>query len=752
MTSIGAVVRWGAGCEGIIRSHELDWGRTLDQPKPKVSVGDEFLAVVLTVERDGQRVELSRKRALSDPWRKIREGRYREGQIVRGEVVNAVHFGAFVEIEPGIEGLIRKSAIPGGEDGHVEDLLWLGDQVEVVIGPIDPQKEELTLSLIERLRRRAVERAHQAPMPQLDETLESFDNIGTVRPNTNAGFSEVARQRIQRITIVDDETAFAEEFGDWLRRWGYDVRVITDGRRALEEASVSGLFFMDIDLGDISGFWVAEEILKQSPKTHIVFMSGVDWFMNNDAVPVTLAASGLLAKPFQDNEVLDLLGRIERGEQQEPKQGFTPQGPHDGTFVERIAAQLRARPRLDQAITSGLDEVRQQMRATTAILFKIDRFTLNTTAYVSSDNVVSSALNEIRGALRYSVVMDVAAQRKDVIAGAAQLDKKYDSLQRFLNFQSCIGVPLPDVSHDAWYALFVLDSRPDRYDEDHFILTKSMAWLLASRIQVDATQTLAQNAQQHILAGQISSSLMHELRNKMSVIRRASSNLLLDCNDFNDETRPISPRLWGVRVRARAERIVTASDQLQDLVSSHLGLTRIENTETVDVNRLLAKTIQQIAPSAKEQHVDIFQQFEPRLPQVMAIPVQLEQVFLNVALNAVQQMGIQRERYDAISAHTRGALRGRLKIATAFDPKNNERSLKIRFSDEGPGIHRNHWDWIFQLGTSTRQGGTGIGLYVCRDLLAAMGGQIKIEQSLLFLGSTFLIELPVVSAKESCYA
>ena len=72
-------------------------------------------------------MELSRKRALSDPWRKVREGHYREGQIVRGEVVNSVHFGAFVEIEPGIEGLIHKSAIPGGEDGHVEDLLWLGD-------------------------------------------------------------------------------------------------------------------------------------------------------------------------------------------------------------------------------------------------------------------------------------------------------------------------------------------------------------------------------------------------------------------------------------------------------------------------------------------------------------------------------------------------------------------------------------------------------------------------------------------------
>ncbi len=392
------------------------------------------------------------------------------------------------------------------------------------------------------------------------------------------------------------------------------------------------------------------------------------------------------------------------------------------------------------------------MQATTAALFKIDRFNLKTTAHISSDDPVANALHEIRGALRYSVVMDVAARSEEVIAGAARLDKRFDSLQRFLDFQSCIGVPLPDVGHDAWYALFVLDFRPDRYDASHLMLVRSMAWMLASRLQADAAQTLAQNAQQHILAGQISSSLMHELGNKMGVIRRTSSNLLLDCDDFRDEARPISPRLWGLRVRTRAERIVAATDQLQDLVSTHLGLTRTEDVSAVDVSRLLAKTIYHIAPIAKEQHVDIFHHFAPRLPYVTAIPVQLEQVFLNVALNAVQQMGAQRERLDVVPAHMRGSLRGRLKITTTFDSEDSERPLKIRFSDEGPGIHRQHWDWIFQLGASTRQGGTGIGLYVCRDLLAAMGGQIKIEQSFMFLGSTFLIELPVVSAKEISHA
>ena len=104
MTPIGAVVRWDTSREGVIRNQELEWGRTMDRRAPSVcQSGTCFPLVVLEVELGARRVELSRKRALSDPWRKVREGQYREGQVVRGEVVSAVQFGAYVEIEPGMK-------------------------------------------------------------------------------------------------------------------------------------------------------------------------------------------------------------------------------------------------------------------------------------------------------------------------------------------------------------------------------------------------------------------------------------------------------------------------------------------------------------------------------------------------------------------------------------------------------------------------------------------------------------------------
>jgi two-component system sensor histidine kinase AtoS len=277
------------------------------------------------------------------------------------------------------------------------------------------------------------------------------------------------------------------------------------------------------------------------------------------------------------------------------------------------------------------------------------------------------------------------------------------------------------------------------------MLVASMACLLASRIQTEATQSLIQKAQRFIVIGQVTTGLLHELRNKLSIAGRASSNLLLDCDDFSSQSRPLSPTMLVTKMRRRAERIADASDHLTDLLNEHLGLTRQEKAERVDVNEVLLKTVQQVTPFAEEQDVEISFHPTPHLPPTLVVGVHLAQVFLNIALNAIQQMGIQRVRYDAVPVHKRGALRSFLKITTALDSSDTECPLKIRFMDDGPGIHRKHWTWVFELGTTTRAGGTGLGLYVCRNLIKAIGGRITVERSFMFVGTTFLIELPGLS-------
>jgi len=125
------------------------------------------------------------------------------------------------------------------------------------------------------------------------------------------------------------------------------------------------------------------------------------------------------------------------------------------------------------------------------------------------------------------------------------------------------------------------------------------------------------------------------------------------------------------------------------------------------------------------------------LPLVAGSKVRLEQVFLNIVLNAVQQMEHERKRW-------RGG-RFQIRIATGLDAGAG-RPIWVRLSDSGPGIHYQLWDKVFALGFSTRPGGTGLGLFIARSLVESLGGAIRVEESLVPGGTTFLVRLPAAEA------
>jgi len=79
-------------------------------------------------------------------------------------------------------------------------------------------------------------------------------------------------------------------------------------------------------------------------------------------------------------------------------------------------------------------------------------------------------------------------------------------------------------------------------------------------------------------------------------------------------------------------------------------------------------------------------------------------------------------------------------VVTSFEPDKD--GAYPRFKDNGLGIHRQLWERIYDLGFSTKEGGTGLGLYIAKGLVESLGGHIKVEESYILVGSTFLVELP----------
>ncbi|MBH00267.1 MAG: 30S ribosomal protein S1 [Solibacterales bacterium] len=147
LTDFGAFVELEPGVEGLIHVSEMSWSRRARHPRDFLSLGDVVEVTVLEIKSDDHRISLGLKQALGDPWADAAK-RFAPGTAVEGIVQNLATFGAFIEIEEGIEGLLHISDMV--EDQHVNhpsEVVTVGQKVQVVVAGIDTQKRRLKLDM-----------------------------------------------------------------------------------------------------------------------------------------------------------------------------------------------------------------------------------------------------------------------------------------------------------------------------------------------------------------------------------------------------------------------------------------------------------------------------------------------------------------------------------------------------------------------------------------------------------------------------
>lgn len=145
LTNFGAFVDIG-GVEGLLHVSDLSWSR-VDNPQGHVKVGDELEVKILKYDAATHRISLGRKQLLTHPWEGI-EARFPVGSVVKGKVTGLADFGAFVQLEPGVEGLIHVSEFSWTERVKKPgSVLKTGQEVEAKLIGIDREKEKISLSL-----------------------------------------------------------------------------------------------------------------------------------------------------------------------------------------------------------------------------------------------------------------------------------------------------------------------------------------------------------------------------------------------------------------------------------------------------------------------------------------------------------------------------------------------------------------------------------------------------------------------------
>jgi len=145
ITDFGAFVDLG-GIDGLLHITDLSWGR-VQHPSEVVQIGDEIDVKVLDFEQERERISLGLKQLQSYPWEDV-EKKYPEGSIVRGRVVSITNYGAFVELEKGVEGLIHISEMSWTRHiKHPSKVVNIGDEVNVMVLKIDKESEKISLGL-----------------------------------------------------------------------------------------------------------------------------------------------------------------------------------------------------------------------------------------------------------------------------------------------------------------------------------------------------------------------------------------------------------------------------------------------------------------------------------------------------------------------------------------------------------------------------------------------------------------------------
>src|SRR5438309_2224375 len=147
LTNYGAFVELEPGVEGLVHVSEMSWTRRVRHPSKLVSVGDTVDVIVLDVNRASKRISLGMKQVEPDPWATIEE-RYRPGSRMPGKVRNLTDFGAFVELEPGVDGLLHISDMSWTRNiGHPSEILKKGQEIETQILSVDRENKRISLGL-----------------------------------------------------------------------------------------------------------------------------------------------------------------------------------------------------------------------------------------------------------------------------------------------------------------------------------------------------------------------------------------------------------------------------------------------------------------------------------------------------------------------------------------------------------------------------------------------------------------------------
>lgn len=498
--------------------------------------------------------------------------------------------------------------------------------------------------------------------------------------------------------VVDDEPGIALLCKRLLTRAGYKVETETDPQKAIEylKENKVDLLLVDIRMPGVDGFEVSQHVQRLQPDAAVLIMTG------HGTVETAIRAlrqgvDGLILKPFgQGSELIDAVKLALADSQQKRDAARTKALRPLFSVTESLLSETRREPLLDLIIIA----ICNHLNCSNAACYQQVGNSNNFDILTSRGDTLSRSYQ--------GLISQVDESSTPLLINAdGPGDQRLKSLLAELKLGAAILVPIlrPNMRMVLYAARAVNEPPFGESDLEMFqiLARQSAAALENARLyaeqldyvrKVEESQKALLQAEKMAAAGRLSASIAHEVNNPLQAVQNCLH--LAGREDLPAEKR----KEYFDLARTELERLTITVRRMLDFYRPNAT-----SLEKVDVAEMLQYILNLTSKQLSESSVKVLVDFSDKIPAIMAVGSQVQQVFINLILNAADAMP------DG----------GNLKILA----RPYKDGVEVFFQDQGNGIPKEKQSNIFEPFFSTKDGGTGLGLTVSYNIVTAHGGVLE---------------------------
>jgi signal transduction histidine kinase/predicted RNA-binding protein with RPS1 domain/CheY-like chemotaxis protein len=761
-----------SGQTGFIPRREITWERRVSIPFALPQAGQKFEAVILN-ENKHNKITLSLRR-ICDPWDEvIAQKKYKYGQIVTGEVVNVRHFGAYVQLEPGIDAVIypKEASFLSGE--NINGVLWIGDKIEAKIIDLDFDNHFIQLSITEAQQQKSS--AFMSVDEHAKELLARFGaeavmplagkitNMRSPRKSASVPEKYDRQHRIHKLSailVVDDEPNWQDRIKTGLEkkiRASIDVASnIKDALGKFQQGTPYDLVLIDVNLGTEDGAELAQTLRETNPYLPILLISSAPLQAILNQYPSGLVNDEFLfaQKDTEINAIHQRIIEMHSGIAQTNQLSLSD----ENAWIRDLGLQAFS----DQPISIVFDEILKWLHQETSIsqcfLIRLDKVLREISISAFYPALSKEEIQNAQDGLYYSPATKILEESHILTENFINIkDDKYKNFFRGLDFKSCLGIPIQTPNQNtAAYALVLLDKNNNSFLADEnlqknkFTLAQFAAYFLSIAIERASVFDYMRRYEVQYSLGQLTNDLIHETSNKLNALDTTIKTIEPFWKQKPDVSNPQAIKIWFEKIDKPFERLSTINQELLELLNAYSQQARSEYS-SLDINQIVLGVLRQLSRTADQNNVRLYAKPAKILSRAKGYQTSIKQVVLNLTLNAIQMFDLRQKWLLQVRKQTSRPVAipefGIVIVQTRIIEDDKNFPIEIRVIDSSPGIHWRDWERVFMQGISGR-GGSGLGLYISRNLIERMGGKLILLDSILFVGSAFVIRLPAAPSEE----